>query len=47
MIKDLTICLLMTSLVLNNWAQAFALHSYIMYYLIILHADSEGPDQTA
>ena len=34
------------SLVLNNWAQAFAFHSYILLYPVILLVDSEGLDQT-
>ena len=37
----------MTSLVLSNWAQAFALHSYILWYPMILLAYSEDPEQTA
>ena len=32
---------------MNNWAQAVALHSYILWYPMILLAYSEGLDQTA
>ena len=32
---------------MNKVALAFALHSYILLYPIILFAGSEGPDQTA
>ena len=32
---------------LNNWAQAFAFHWYMLYIPMILAVDSDDPDQTA